>query len=252
MAKITTYKITIINWEKHNPKIKLKAGYTHFMLSKRFFHDQKILQLSANESLLFINLLSIAADLMCDSFTIHTRLLLDSLRLRDKSLSNALMRFQELQLLTFEKVVPNRIEEKRKEEKRKEGDTDLKNENKRIAVPAEQPTQKSNLAIAKYCELWKDRYKASPPIGKKEAGQIARLVKEHGLEKTNSFIEAYLQMPDPWFIKKRHDISTLVSNLNAVSQFLATGRLITNREITQIDTTISHQNILNMIDRGEI
>ena len=90
------------------------------MLSKRFFDDEKVSLLKQNECLLYINLLVIAADLMSDSFAIHTKLLPNLLRIGDKSLHNCLDRLQSFQLLTYEKMASNIREYKIKEDNIKE------------------------------------------------------------------------------------------------------------------------------------
>lgn len=241
----SVFTITIPRFLEHNPKAR--KSFPYFMLSKSFFNDDKVSRCTPGMIALYVYLMNVCADYASGTIKVCVNSVPSNLKVGVR-FAEVLVRLEELQLLTIEKNESfiNRIEKKGIEEKGKEG---RKN---KIASPAEKPPQKSNLAIARYCELWKDRYKADPPIGGKVAGQIARLVKDHGLEKTISFIEAYLQMPDQWFIKKRHDVTTLIGNLNAVSQFIATGRIISNREINQMDTSISHQNILNMIDRGEI
>lgn len=119
MAK-NKYKVTIKNWSKHQQK--LKAGHSHFMFSKRFFDDESIADLKQNECLLYVNLLCIAADLMANSFVIHSKLMPNLLRIDDKSLENCLKKLMENQLVTYEKndVLYNRIEKNRIEENRKE------------------------------------------------------------------------------------------------------------------------------------
>lgn len=106
--------------------------------------------------------------------------------------------------------------------------------------------------IARYCDSWRARYGANPHIGKKVAGQIKSLVKDMGYQKAMQYIEAYLEMPDAWFVKKRHDIPTLMSNMNAVTQYIQTGRLFTNRDIRSLEQAVNTQNLLDMVERGQI
>lgn len=159
MAKLTTYKIKILNWEKHNPKVKMKSGHTHFMFSKRFFNDQKIINLRAMDVLLFVNLLSIAADSMSDHVVITSRSLLNAMRLSGQSLADALMRLEEIQLLTYEKVVPNRIELNRIEYKGKE----LRPISEKIQNPVKQvdPPPLPELAV-----LWNENCGSLPKAQK--------------------------------------------------------------------------------------
>lgn len=125
------------------------------------------------------------------------------------------------------------------------------NENLRKPKRASAP-EGTQAVIARYCELWKQRYNSSPPVGGKVAGQIKTLVKDFGVYKATQFIEAYLDMPDSWFVTKRHDIATLMQNLNAVAQFIETGRLFTKKEIQNLDSQNTLRNTLDAIERGEI
>ena len=108
--------------------------------------------------------------------------------------------------------------------------------------------------IAFYCAEWKTRYRAekSPPVTGKVAGQLKKLVEEIGSERARALIEAYLQMPDSWFVTKAHDIPTLITNLNKVSHFLDTGKLITRREVQRLDLEVTSENTLQAIRRGEV
>lgn len=114
------------------------------------------------------------------------------------------------------------------------------------------PIEKSGPANDLYKELWKQKYGAEAPFGGKEAGQISTLVKSYGLEKTKQYIEAFLQMNDQWFLTKRHDLGSLTTNLNAVAQFIETGRMFTKKEIQNADSSQATRNMLDAIDRGEI
>lgn len=113
------------------------------------------------------------------------------------------------------------------------------------------PTETKSL-IAFYCEAWKSRYNSNPPIGGKEAGIFRTLVKDLGFEKAKNFVNAYLQMPDPWFVTKRHDAATLRLNLNSVEHFITTGKLVTRKDVNELDKRISYQNTIDALRRGEI
>lgn len=128
-------------------------------------------------------------------------------------------------------------------------DSDSTSNTKNLASPT---AEKINIVISRYCDLWKERYNASAPISAKDAGLVKNLVKDFGAAKVIEYIEAYLQMPDAWFVTKRHDIPTLKMNLNAVAQFLETGRIFTKKEIKNLDSAISTKNMLGMIERGEL
>lgn len=91
------------------------------MLENRFFNDEKIAQLSAIETRLYLYLLTVASDLNQDSYTLHTNLVPSYFRLRTESTHNALIRFESLQLLSIAKSAPNTIQNKTKEDEAIEG-----------------------------------------------------------------------------------------------------------------------------------
>lgn len=106
--------------------------------------------------------------------------------------------------------------------------------------------------IAHYCDLWFSKYKASAPISGRSAGCFKTLVRDHGLEKATLFVDAFMQMNDSWYATKRHDISALLANLNAVAQFAETGRMFTKREINDLDRSSTNQETLRALEAGEI
>lgn len=110
----------------------------------------------------------------------------------------------------------------------------------------------TNLVVARYMELWKERYKATAPIRGKPTGNLATLTKDYGHAAAIAFIEAYFQMPDPWFVTKRHDPGTLLQNLSAVAQFNETGRMFSRKEVQNLDKAVNAKNTLDLIERGEI
>lgn len=103
--------------------------------------------------------------------------------------------------------------------------------------------------IALYCELWKSKYNSprSPDLGGKEIGILRRLLKEHGEPRTRLLLEAYLQMPDSWFLTKTHDLATLSTNKAKVSLFADSGKMVTRREVQHIDDSLAIANQLRRI-----
>ena len=114
------------------------------------------------------------------------------------------------------------------------------------------PPANINLVIAAYCDAWKSKYGDNPPIGGKEAGIIKSLVKDFGLDRSIKILQAYLNMPDSWFITKRHDLVTLKANLNSVSHFISTGKLITKSDLKNLEQTIHTNSLIDKIKNGEL
>jgi hypothetical protein len=122
----------------------------------------------------------------------------------------------------------------------------------RSLIPEIMEPKASFNAVACYCEAWKGLYKVNPLIDDKASGQIKALLKSHGPEKFKRLVESYIQMRDQWFIKKRHDVSTLVSNINTVWHFAETGKVITNTQLNQLDKDLTHANLLKTIREGKL
>jgi hypothetical protein len=179
-------------------------------------------------------------------------------------MSSYLLALQENQLVTFEieKPLYNRIEKNRKESKVKEkkGSKDKKpitkitdfTENKNaedstaIAVPV---VEKFN-AVKFYCDAWRIVYKSeeSPIIDKKIAGQLHTVLKNVGEKKFKILVENYFKMSDQWFITKRHDVSTFVSNLNAIVLFSQNGVQVTRKDLKKIEEKTNDQKLLQSLE----
>jgi hypothetical protein len=116
-----------------------------------------------------------------------------------------------------------------------------------VAVAPEVPN-----VIPHYCDEWKTRYGASPPIDRKTAGQLTRLVKEFGYDRSVKIISSYLAMNDSWFVKKRHDVGTMVTSLNAIAQFAATGKGVNNTQLRQSEVHDANMALLEKVRKGEL
>ncbi|MGZ3770088.1 MAG: hypothetical protein ACXVCP_00250 [Bdellovibrio sp.] len=143
------YKVVIEKWFEHNPKSK--KGYTHFMLSKRIFNDEKIANLKPIEFQLYLYCLSICADMSSNQFTISAQMVPKYLRISAKSLHNCLSRLQSFQLLSFSQNGVSYIKEEKRIEKKEI-------EEKEKKVPSDPFFKKSfdPKKLPKAAEIWND------------------------------------------------------------------------------------------------
>lgn len=245
------YKITIKNWDKYNKG--LKPSHKKIMISTRFLDDAKIASLPQGGKLLYLGLLLACGDHTSSSVEASHERLVSLAGGTGQRVVRLLSQLESLQLVTFELLPPFRTELKGSEEKG--------NERKRSSAKgmrpkqdASQPPESAAPVIAHYCDSWKARYKTekSPPIMPHNAKQIKQLVQQVGGERAKLIVEAYLKMPDSWFVTKRHDIPTMMGNLNAISQFIDTGKLFTKRDINQLDLTVTNNNTLQALRDGEV
>lgn len=94
--------------------------------------------------------------------------------------------------------------------------------------------------IARYCEVYKAKYSTNPVIDGRASGVAKRVTGAIGENRAIELIEAFLEMSDQWFVKKKHDLFTFEQNLNGIELFAKTGKQITNNQAQQIE--ISDQN----------
>jgi hypothetical protein len=80
-------------------------------------------------------------------------------------------------------------------------------------------------AIARYCDLYRARYKTdkNPHLLVKDRGHLQNLIKTAGLDRTLEILEAYFTSDDYRFTQKKHDVPTLIYNLNQVTLLADTG-----------------------------
>jgi hypothetical protein len=124
----------------------------------------------------------------------------------------------------------------------------------RIVNTVDKSTPGVNEVIRAYCDGWKARYNSprSPDITSKSVGLLKRLVSDLGQPRVLKLIDAYLAMPDSWFVTKRHDVATLQASLNSIALFADSGRIISKAETRQIDQAVSTQNTLFALRAGEV
>lgn len=243
------YKITVINWDKHNSQ--MKRGHKATLIQNNFCTDAKLRVVPVTVRWLFLGILLTCGDHTRATIEMSDRQLRDMLE-SSWSIERALSSLKELQLLSYAKIdfFTNRIEDKRKERNRKE--TPLKG-TQEIKTASPLP-ESAAPAIAAYCDFWKARYKSekSPTILPQHAKQIKQLVQREGVDECKKVIEAYLSMPDSWFITKRHDIPTMMGNLNSITQFMETGKMFTKSEIRQVDATVTANQTIAALKRGDV
>lgn len=216
----------------------------HIFLSKRFLDDAKIQSLPAGAKLLYLGLMLRRGEVDTTFFEASYEDLVRFSGGSGQAVQRLLALLESFQLVTYEKTPLNRIELNIKESnliEKKGNEIKKPRPPKAAAPPGVQET------IAHYCDEWKFRYGASAPIGGKISGQFRTLVKDHGAQRCKDFITAYFQMPDQWFVTKRHDVVTMISNLNAIAQFMETGRMFSKKEITQLDQNVATNNLIKSL-----
>lgn len=268
MSKNIVYEIKLNNWLKYNKT--LKKGHSCILLSTGFLSDAKVRQLTPAGKLLLLSCLLVAGEsvrshdeVRLGPYPGHIVVSHESLAfqsgVKSQSVRSQLDQLQSLQILTYVQKEPflelNGIERKGKRKEK------IPNVSKKVPTQtsmmpvanAPPPADKvGKVLVAAYCELWKARYGDNPPIRPQDARALKTLGEAHGLEKTKLLLQAYLRMPDAWFVKKRHDLTTFSNSLNEIAHFATTGKVLTKREVNTIDQAVTNQNTLNQLREGKI
>lgn len=258
MAREKIYRITVLNWEKHNKG--MRPTYKKIMISTGFLADAKIRNLTPATTLLFLSCLLLAGESAQSQFDVtHASLCFHS-RVKSGSLRSQLALLEEFQLLEVEEMPSKLREENRREEKL--------NKRRKVAKPIQEKPQPelvtaivetppagaqpmavaaSTDVIGRYYELWRDRYHDRAPLLPADHKKLKNLATSLGAESATSLIESFFEMPDAWFASKRHDVQSLMSNLTKVQHFLATGKTVTRRDADAIENAQALSNQLQRL-----
>jgi hypothetical protein len=80
--------------------------------------------------------------------------------------------------------------------------------------------------IGEFVKAYQKTYgvKTRPELGPKVQGQIKNFLKGRSVDEAIILIQVYMQMRDPWFIKKCHDFTTFTENIQKVKLSFETGK----------------------------
>lgn len=259
LIRTSRFDIDIPKFEKWNP-----GGDKHrkwIKLDVNFFKDEKVHSMTSASRECYLSILLVRAQLGRSLRGVTLQWVHSELAAHPGHGVSSMLKLSELGVIVLSNFQPRSLrgEERRGEKRRKEAH-DRENE---APAPAEVPEPKppapappapppTRNVIARYCELWKARYGASPPISGKVAGNLKTLVKDFGEPRAVALLESYLKMTDAWFLTKRHDVPTLLTNLNAVVNFEQTGRNVTRQDIKALESKTNYDNLREAVERGEI
>jgi len=111
--------------------------------------------------------------------------------------------------------------------------TDIRNRNKRpiknsgalhLSSPKSEKGFSSSRLIGEYIKAYQGRYKARPVIDGRTQGLVKKILSTVPEDQACDLVQAFVQMNDPWFVKKAHDFPTFYENLTKVSMSLQTGQ----------------------------
>jgi hypothetical protein len=123
-----------------------------------------------------------------------------------------------------------------------------KTKNPPLAVPATPEPEKANAVIGLYFELYENRYRGKAPLTGKHFSLIKGVVKSNGVERASQLLRSYFEMPDAYFLKRRHDVETFNANLNQIAHYADTGSVMTNHQLRQADEQIANKQLLKSFE----
>lgn len=241
MASKTIYKIKVLNFEKHQEK--LKKGHKAILISVGFLEDPKITMLSQSGKLLFLGLLLRCGDLTSSLIECTHDQLVKYAGGRGVLVATLLDQLQSLQLLSYEKndLFIKRIEKKVIESNRKE----------LLPIPKKDDSEKlENRKIREaYFNAYRLRYGVDPVANAKFNSQVSQLRKTLGVDTAISVVEFYLKHNDSFFLKNTHSFGLCLSNAETLRTQMLRNQPITNSNIRQLEKTLEQQNQQNEIQQ---
>jgi hypothetical protein len=70
--------------------------------------------------------------------------------------------------------------------------------------------------IARYCELFEQRYGIKAAVGGVEAGQLGRITKAHGKEQAIKIVEGYFEIQDQFIANQCHPVGMIEKQINKI------------------------------------
>lgn len=253
MKKNTIYKINIKNWDKYNKNIK--KGYKAVLISTGFLTDAKVSVLPNSGKLLYLSLLLRCGEDTTNMIECSHDLLTMSAGGRGVLVAKLLDQLQSLQLLTYEKVATNIIENKIIETKLKEGKGIQKHSaTKELKKTTEELTKAKALRAAVwqvYYSCYIKRYKVEPVRNAKVNSCISKLVDRVGTEAPD-IVNFYLQHPKSFYVSKMHDISLCLADAEALRTQWLRGQAVTESDIKRYSKNQESRSLDEAIERGEV
>jgi hypothetical protein len=261
-------RVEIQNWSEYNPRKDIKRPYW-FALNNRILEDDDFCYLGLEEKLAWIYILCKAsqkntavaeiypsrAETVAGIPSIAVRSALEKLSERG-AIKILESRTPSVQIRTAPVQAPieARTEPVRgsvsapnksvptlhnttiqnKQNKTEEAGTDVA-----VRPRPDKPTAPEGQKVVEvYCDAWKARYGQNPIILAKNAKQLKDFAKQVGAQKAEDMIAAYMRMPEPWFLTRRHDLTTFLGSLNAVTQFMHTGTVLTAKAMKVVQEKV--------------
>jgi len=213
--------VTILNWEKYQFRKEVKNP-SWFRLENKFWNDSQVFYFSAEERWVWVCLLSIASQKQSPDISFSAEWFSQESRVGIVSIDSALEKLARNECVTYTSRPCNstRHNKTRQDITRQDISIGLDASHHK---PPKLGTSNSRL-IGEYIKAYQLRYKARPIIDGRTQGLVKKILIAVSEDQACDMVQAFVQMNDPWFIKKAHDFPTFYENLTKVSMSLQTGK----------------------------
>jgi hypothetical protein len=260
-------EIEILNWEKFNPRKDLKAT-SWVRLQNSIFEDHQFFDFDHSEICFWIYLISLASKKQNGTVLLNLahaerigRFSIETIHSAIQKLSNidCVQKHSEhvtstsrARTTTNERTNNETDAHERNDDETNANVTDTRthvtNTKSKTKPSAESASadlgKQSSEVIARYCELWKARYKTNISFSNKWAGNAKTLVKDHGKARAIELVEAFMEMNDRWFLDNRHSFDLLLTKLASITHYAGTGVVVTQTQLNQLDKTQANKTAL--------
>lgn len=217
-------EVTILNWQKYQFRKEVKNP-SWFRLENRMWNDQQFFYFSAEERWIWVCLLSLASQKQSATLVVNEDWLSQDSRVGIPTITSALKKLKENNCLEYtlqERNVHVQPCDSTRHNITRHNKTSIGVDASRH-TPPKSGSPNSRL-IVEYIKAYQLRYKARPIIDKRTQGLVKTILKAVPEDQACEMVQAFVQMNDPWFIKKAHDFPTFYENLTKVSMALQTGQ----------------------------
>lgn len=236
------YLITVIGFEERQKN--LKKGHKAILLSTGFLSNAKIRSLTPVTKLLYLSCLLVAGESTSPQFEVNHESLVYQSGVKSGSLQSQLDLLQELQLVRYEKVTPNRIEKKIKEDKG-------------IEKNFPRPQKKSNDDRDQNRKIWESyanafrlRYGIEPLRNATVNAQVSSLRKKLGTDDAITTVEFYLKHNDSFYLKNTHSFGLCLRDAETLRTQMMRGKAITMTDAREGEKQIRLMSNLKEAEKG--
>lgn len=251
--KKAIYRITINNWEKHNPN--RKKSYRYAMIKYNFLTNPRIASQSPVTRLLYLSCLLVASESNQSQIEVTHESLVSQSGVKSQSIVSQLTQLQSFQLLSWSFLQTlldpdlelNRIELNRIEYQAPVVSKKQVTEKTHHKIKVEEREQ--NLKIWEtYSNSFRQRYAVDPVRNAMVNSQVSNLRKRLGTEDACKVVEFYLTHNDAFFLKNTHSLGLCLNQAESLRTQMLRGKPITGSMVKSFEKQNSSNETMDILN----